>query len=140
MWSSTADLNQRGEDDLARDVIDRARQPNTRSVVEVRLVTYDVRLSEQFWRAVWPDAATVRWTEFTHGHALEFLSIMPTAGPTLRFLEANGAPAITSVDLRVTTDVDAADRLREAGFEVSGDGTRAVDVNATDADIWLEVP
>lgn len=141
LWSSTADLNQRGEDDLTRrDVIDRARRRDTHSVAELQLITNSLQVSQHFWRAVWPDATVERWTEFTDADALEFLSITPSAGPTLKFLAATTNAAITSVNLSVTTDADAAARLREAGFEVTADGTSAVDMNATEATIHLEVP
>lgn len=141
LWSSTADLNQRDEDDLTRrDVIDQARRRDTDSVAELQLITNSLQVTQHFWHAVWPAAEVERWTESTDADALEFLSITPSAGPTLKFLAATTNAAITSVNLSVTADADAAARLREGGFKVSADGTRAVDVNATDATIRLEIP
>lgn len=46
---------------------------------------------------------------------------------------------ITTVDVVAQVDLGAADRLRAAGFEVAHGGAQAVDVNATDSTIHLEV-
>lgn len=131
LWSSTADLHQQGRYEYAKQVVARARGGAAEGITELRLVTNSLDTSEQFWRAIYPAAVVER----VGGE----LRIAPPVGPALLLVEAIVAHLITTVEMVVQTDADAADRLREAGFEVAEDGTQAVDVNATDATIHLEV-
>ncbi|ANO17399.1 Uncharacterised protein [Mycobacteroides abscessus subsp. abscessus] len=105
-------------------------------ITELRLLTNSLRISERFWTAIYPSAGVERGVD---RWGKPRLWITPETGPALEFGEAIAAHLITTVDLVVQTDPGAADRLRAAGFEVAHDGAQAVDVNATDATIKLEV-
>ncbi|WP_017205601.1 hypothetical protein [Mycobacteroides abscessus] len=104
-------------------------------ITEIRLLTNSLEISEKFWAATYPDATVERGTD-RWGRA--WIRIAPEAGPAVRIAEAVEWRQITTVDMEVRVDAGAADRLREAGFEVAHDGSQAVDVNATDATIQLE--
>lgn len=104
-------------------------------ITELRLLTNSLEISEKFWTALYPDAAMERSTD---RWGKPRLRIAPEAGPAVRIAEAVDWHLITTVDLVVQVDAGAADRLREAGFEVAHDGRYAVDVNATDSTIKLE--
>ncbi|MCF8590031.1 hypothetical protein [Gordonia liuliyuniae] len=131
LWRSTADLHERGEHEYARQVVERTRAAMADGVTEMRLVTNSLAISERFWRAIYPASVVAR-----DGDTLQ---ITPPVGPALRFEEAVAAHLITTVDTAAVVDAGAAERLRAAGFEVADDGRFAVDVNATDATIRLEV-
>lgn len=62
-----------------------------------------------------------------------------TAGLTMQIEPAPTWQHITTVDMTVTCDMDAPDRLREQGFEVSSPSfpLSAVDVNGTDSTVRL---
>lgn len=104
-------------------------------ITELRLLTNSLEISEKFWVAIYPDATVERGVD-RWGRTR--LRIAPETGPAVRIAEAVEWNLITTVDLVVKTDAGAADRLREAGFEVARDGLQAVDVNATDSTIKLE--
>lgn len=131
LWASTADLHQQGRSEYAAEVVAQARGGAAEGITELRLVTNDLVISERFWRAIHPDAVV----EWVGGE----LRVTPPVGPALLFIEAVSAHLITAVDMVVHTDANAADRLREAGFEVAEDGRFAVDVNATDSTITFKV-
>jgi len=131
LWSSTADLHEQGRVEYAKLVIQRARGGAAEGITEMRLVTNSLDISERFWHVIYPDAAVER----VGGE----LWITPPAGPALLLVEALAAHLITTVDMVLAVDAGAADRLREAGFDVSSDGRYVVDVNATDSTVRMEV-
>ncbi|MFD9829065.1 hypothetical protein ACFWXB_16455 [Tsukamurella tyrosinosolvens] len=131
LWSSTADLHQQGRYEYPKQVVARARGGAAEGITDLRLVVNSLDISERFWTAIYPDAAVQQ----VGGE----LRITPPEGPALLLVEAVAAHLITTVDMELTVDAGAADRLREAGFDVSGDGHYVVDVNATDSTIRMEV-
>ncbi|NMD56557.1 MULTISPECIES: hypothetical protein [Tsukamurella] len=131
LWCSTSDLYERGEHDYAAQVVEHARAMEPEGISKLRLITNSLAISERFWRAIYPDAAVER-----DGGGLR---ITPPAGPALLFIEALAAHLITTVDMELAVDAGAADRLREAGFDVSSDGRYVVDVNATESTVRMEV-
>ncbi|MEC4615721.1 hypothetical protein [Tsukamurella tyrosinosolvens] len=131
LWSSTADLHQQGRYEYAKQVVARARGGVAEGITELRLVTNSLDISEKFWTAIYADTAVQR----VGGE----LRVTPPAGPALLLVEALAAHLITTVDMDITVDDGAADRLRVAGFDVSRDGRYAVDVNGTDATVRMEV-
>lgn len=98
-------------------------------ITEIRLVSNNGASTAAFWSAIFNTPAENlgdgRWR------------IGPAAGPTVTVTTAQAVEAITSVDLTVTVDHGAPDRLRALGFEVALDGSAAVDVNGTDATVYL---
>ncbi|MBE5513713.1 hypothetical protein [Mycobacteroides abscessus] len=98
-------------------------------ITELRLVSNSGESTARFWSAVFNTPATDegggRWR------------IEPIAGPSVSISTARVVEAITRVDLTVTCDHAAADRLRALDFEVALDGSAAVDVNGTDATVYL---
>ncbi|WP_102100774.1 hypothetical protein [Tsukamurella tyrosinosolvens] len=131
LWSSTADLHQQGRSEYAQQVVARARGGAADGITELRLVTNSLDVSERFWRAIYADAAVQR----VGGE----LRVTPATGPALLLVEALAAHLITTVDMEIVVDDDAADRLRANGFDVSRDGRYVVDVNGTDATVRMEV-
>lgn len=131
LWSSTADLHKQGRHEDAKEVVERARGDAPAGVTELRLVTNDIGISERFWTAIYADTAVER----VGGE----LRITPPNGPALQLVEALAAHLITTVDMEIAVDAAAADRLREAGFDVSRDGRYVVDVNGTDSTVRMEV-
>ncbi|MGC5024385.1 hypothetical protein ACLQ3K_06470 [Tsukamurella sp. DT100] len=131
LWSSTADLHQQGRSEYAKQVVAQARGGAAEGITELRLVTNSLDISERFWTAIYADAAVER----IGGE----LRITPQEGPALLLVEALAAHLITTVDMEIVVDDDAADRLRANGFDVSRDGRYVVDVNGTDATVRIEV-
>ncbi|RIS02731.1 hypothetical protein D2E70_16120 [Mycobacteroides abscessus] len=105
-------------------------------ITGLRLHTNSLDISEKFWRAIYPGAVVERGVD-RWGRA--WIRIAPEVGPAVRIAEAVEWHLITTVDMVVRVDAGAADRLREAGFEVAHNGAQAVDVNATDSTVYLEV-
>ncbi|MBS4102838.1 hypothetical protein [Tsukamurella paurometabola] len=131
LWSSTADLHSQGRSEYAKQVVARAAELAAEGMTQLRLVTNSLAISERFWRTIYPASVVAR-----DGGTLQ---ITPPTGPALLLVEAVSAYLITTVDMELTVDTGAADRLRAAGFDVAEDGSQAVDTNATDATIFLEV-
>ncbi|WP_435594770.1 hypothetical protein [Tsukamurella tyrosinosolvens] len=131
LWSSTADLHQQGRGEYAKQVIERARGDAAEGITELRLVTNSLDISQKFWTAIYPGAAVQR----VGGE----LRITPPAGPALLLVAAIAAHLITTVDMELAVDADAAERLRAAGFDVSCDRRYVVDVNGTDSTIRMQV-
>ncbi|WP_217161014.1 hypothetical protein [[Mycobacterium] fortunisiensis] len=98
-------------------------------ITEIRLVSNDGASTAAFWSAIFntpvENLGDGRWR------------VTPVAGPTVTVSTARVVEAITAVDLTVVCDPAAADRLRALGYEVAHDGTSAVDVNGTDATVFL---
>lgn len=98
-------------------------------ITELRLVSNSGESTARFWSAVFNRPAENlgdgRWRA------------EPVAGPIVSISTARVVEAITRVDLTVTCDRGAADRLRALDFEVALDGSAAVDVNGTDATVYL---
>ncbi|MGV7586367.1 hypothetical protein PJI74_01365 [Mycobacterium kansasii] len=98
-------------------------------ITEIRLVSNDGASTAAFWSAILntpaEDLGGGRWR------------IEPAAGPSVSISTARVVEAITRVDLTVTCDPAAPDRLRALDFEVALDGSAAVDVNGTDATVYL---
>lgn len=103
-------------------------------IAEIRLLTNSIEISERFWRAIYPTADAERGAD---RWGRQSVRITPQTGPDLLIGEAAAWNLITTVDMVVQTDAVAAQRLRDAGFEVAHDGTQAVDVNAADATVVL---
>lgn len=98
-------------------------------ITEIRLVSNDGASTAAFFGAIFNapavDLGGGRWR------------VTPVAGPTVTITTARVVEAITSADLTVTVDHGAPDRLRALDFEVALDGSAAVDVNGTDATVYL---
>lgn len=98
-------------------------------ITELRLVSNSGESTARFWSAVFGvsavDLGDGRWR------------VTSPSGFGVRIEQARVVEAITRVDLTVTCDHGAADRLRALGFEVALDGSAAVDVNGTDATVYL---
>ncbi|MGX9294432.1 hypothetical protein [Tsukamurella paurometabola] len=131
LWSSTADLHQQGRSEYAAEVVARAHGGAAEGITELRLVTNSLDISERFWRAIYPDAAVQR--------VVGELWITSPVGPALLLVEAVAAHLITTVDMEIVVDAGAAERLSEAGFDVSHDGRYVVDANGTDSTVRMEV-
>ncbi|BDD80664.1 hypothetical protein TPB0596_04270 [Tsukamurella pulmonis] len=131
LWASTEDLNEQGRYAESKQVVARAAELAAEGVTELALVTNSLDISELFWRTVYPDAVVERLA----GE----LRVTPPAGPALLLVEALAAHLITTVDMEIVVDAGAAERLSEAGFDVSRDGRHVVDVNATDSTVRMEV-
>lgn len=102
-----------------------------RVITEIRLVSNNGLTTARFWSAVF----NVPAEKLRDGQ----WRIAPETGPAVRVTTTPVWQAITRVDLTVTVDVGAPDRLRTLGFEVAHDGSQAVDVNGTDATVHLVV-
>ncbi|MCF8590033.1 hypothetical protein [Gordonia liuliyuniae] len=64
--------------------------------------------------------------------------ITPVTGPAVVVSTTRVWETISRyVDLTIAVDAGAPDRLRELGFEVAHDGSQAVDLNGTDATVFL---
>jgi len=98
-------------------------------ITEIRLVSNDGSSTAAFWSAILntpaEDLGGGRWR------------IEPAAGPSVSISTARVVEAITRGDMTVVCDHAAADRLRALDFEVALDGFAAVDVNGTDATVYL---
>lgn len=103
-------------------------------ITELVLLSNDVSITRRFWAAIFGtepvDLGDGEW-RVTH----------PSGLPAVRIRRALTWNHITTVDLTVTCDDAAADRLREQGFEVSSPGfpLSAVDGNGTDSTVKLVV-
>lgn len=99
-------------------------------ITEIRLNSNSAESTAAFWSAIFNVPAQEigggRW------------HVTPAAGPAVVVSTAQVVETISRyVDITVAVDTGAADRLRESGFEVSADGSQAVDVNGTDATVFL---
>ncbi|SKM39585.1 Uncharacterised protein [Mycobacteroides abscessus subsp. abscessus] len=98
-------------------------------ITEIFLLTNSVPITTAFWSAVFNapavDLGDGRW------------SITAVGGPTVQIAVAPTLAHVTCVDLTVSCDVGAPERLRAAGFEVAVDGMSAVDVNGCDNTVRL---
>ncbi|WP_018600937.1 VOC family protein [Mycobacterium sp. 155] len=100
-------------------------------ITEIRLVSNDGGSSAAFWSVIFnrpaEDLGGGRWR------------VTPATGPAIVITTASVAETISRyVDLTVTVDHAAADRLRELGrYEVALDGTQAVDLNGCDNTVYL---
>lgn len=99
-------------------------------ITEVRLNSNSAESTAAFWSAIFgvpaEDLGDSRWR------------ITPAAGPVVVVSTARVVETISRyVEVTVAVDAGAADRLREKGFEVSVDGSQAVDTNGTDATVFL---
>lgn len=98
-------------------------------ITEIRLCSNSAASTAAFWSAIFNTPAENlgdgRWR------------VTPSGGPFITVTTARAIEAITSVDLTVTVDNGAADRLRHAGFDVAHDGSQAVDVNGCDNTVHL---
>lgn len=99
-------------------------------ITEIKLQSNNGESTARFWSAIFnvpaADLGDGRWR------------ITPAAGPVVVVDTARVWETISRY-VEVTVDVDAGtpDRLREKGFEVSVDGSQAVDTNGTDATVFL---
>lgn len=99
-------------------------------ITELLLVSNNGESTAAFWGAVFntppTDLGGGRWR------------VTPVAGPAVTVSTARVAETISRyADMTVETDPAAPDRLRALGFEVALDGSAAVDVNGTDATVYL---
>ena len=102
-------------------------------ITEIRLNSNSAESTARFWSAIFnvpaQDLGDGRWR------------ITPPNGPAVVVNTARVWETISRyVDLTVAVDSGAADRLRALGFEVAEDGSQAVDVNGTDATVFLIQP
>ncbi|WP_100522403.1 hypothetical protein [Mycobacteroides abscessus] len=102
-------------------------------ITEVRLNSNDGESTAAFWSAIFnvpaEELGDGRWR------------ITPAVGPAVVVSTSRVWETISRyIDLTVEVDAGAADRLRQNGFEVSVDGLQAVDVNGTDATVFLVQP
>ncbi|MFV1360682.1 hypothetical protein ABFV47_27045 [Mycolicibacterium fortuitum] len=102
-------------------------------ITEVKLQSNDGASTARFWSAIFgvpaEELGDSRWR------------IAPPNGPAVVVSTARVWEAISRyADLTVEIDAGAADRLRENLFEVAEDGSQAVDVNGTDATVFLMQP
>lgn len=102
-------------------------------ITEIRLNSNSAESTARFWSAIFNVSAEElgdgRW------------SITPVTGPAIVVSTSRMWETISRyVDLTVAVDAGAPDRLRENGFEVSVDGSQAVDVNGCDNTVFLVQP
>lgn len=102
-------------------------------ITEIRLQSNNGESTARFWSAIFNVPAEAlgdgRWR------------ITPPNGPAVVVSTTRVVETISRyVDLTVAVDSGAADRLRESGFEVSKDGSQAVDVNGCDNTVFLVQP
>lgn len=99
-------------------------------IAEIRLVSNDSASTARFWGAIFnvsPEDLGEGWWR-----------IEPTVGPDIVVSTARVAETISRyVGMTAGCDDGAPDRLRALGFEVAHDGSQAVDVNGTDATVFL---
>lgn len=99
-------------------------------ITEIRLVSNNAESTAGFWSAI----LHVPATDLGGGQ----WRVAPLAGPTVTITTARVVETISRYsDMTVTCDHGAPDRLRELGFEVSHDGSQAVDVNGCDNTVHL---
>ncbi|SLH42191.1 Uncharacterised protein [Mycobacteroides abscessus subsp. massiliense] len=99
-------------------------------ITEVKLQSNNGESTARFWSAIFDvpaqDLGDRSWR------------IAPPNGPAVVVSTARVWETISRyADLTVEVDAGAADRLRENGFEVSKDGSQAVDVNGCDNTVVL---
>ncbi|NOQ58470.1 hypothetical protein [Mycolicibacterium fortuitum] len=99
-------------------------------ITEIRLNSNSAESTTCFWSAIFDvpaqDLGDGRWR------------ITPVTGPAVVVSTARVWETISRyVDLTISVDAGAADRLRERGFDVSKDGSQAVDVNGCDNTVFL---
>lgn len=99
-------------------------------ITEIRLQSNKAESTARFWSAIFDvpaqDLGDGSWR------------ITPATGPAVVVSTARVWETISRyVDLTVSVDPGAADRLRENGFDVSVDGSQAVDVNGCDNTVFL---
>ncbi|MBE5488596.1 hypothetical protein E3G71_001097 [Mycobacteroides abscessus] len=102
-------------------------------ITEIRLQSNNAESTARFWSAVFnapaQDLGDGRWR------------ITPATGPAIVVSTTQVWQTISRyVDLTVSVDAHAVDRLRALGFDVADDGSQAVDVNGTDATVFLVAP
>lgn len=102
-------------------------------ITEIRLNSNSAESTARFWSAIFnvpaQDLGDGRWR------------IAPPNGPAVVVTTTRVVETISRyVDLTVAVDSGAADRLRESRFEVSKDGSQAVDVNGCDNTVFLVQP
>ncbi|MCV7204884.1 hypothetical protein H7J71_22990 [Mycolicibacterium peregrinum] len=102
-------------------------------ITEMQLQSNDAESTTRFWSAIFnvpaQDLGDGRWR------------ITSANGPGVVVSTARVVETISRyADLTVAVDSGAADRLRESGFEVSKDGSQAVDVNGCDNTVFLVQP
>ncbi|GAB19395.1 hypothetical protein GOEFS_083_00260 [Gordonia effusa NBRC 100432] len=99
-------------------------------ITEIRLQSNDGESTARFWSAIF----NVPAEELGDGS----WRITPAGGPTVVVDTARVWETISRyVDVTVAVDSGAPDRLRALGFEVSVDGSKAVDVNGCDNTVFL---
>ncbi|SKE69436.1 Uncharacterised protein [Mycobacteroides abscessus subsp. massiliense] len=99
-------------------------------ITEIRLNSNSAESTASFWSAIFnvpaEELGDGRWR------------IIPAAGPVVVVSTTRVWETISRyVDLTVAIDAGAADRLRTLGFDVSVDGSQAVDVNGCDNTVFL---
>ncbi|QZT56209.1 hypothetical protein [Mycolicibacterium austroafricanum] len=99
-------------------------------ITEICLNSNSAEITAAFWSAIFnvpaEELGDGRWR------------ITPPNGPAVVVNTARVWETISRyVDLTVAVDSGAEDRLRENGFEVSKDGSQAVDVNGCDNTVVL---
>lgn len=102
-------------------------------ITQICLNSNSAEITAAFWSAIFGVSAEElgdsRWR------------ITPPVGPAVVVTTTRVVETISRyVDLTVAVDSGAADRLRENGFEVSTDGSQAVDVNGCDNTVFLVQP
>lgn len=99
-------------------------------ITEIRLQSNNADSTARFWSAIFG----VQAQKLGDGS----WRITPAAGPAVVVSTARVWETISRyVDVTVAVDAGAADRLRESGFDVSVDGSQAVDVNGCDNTVFL---
>ncbi|WOF19485.1 hypothetical protein IHV82_01535 [Mycobacterium avium] len=102
-------------------------------IAEIRLQSNNGESTARFWSAI----LNVPAEDLGDG----LWRIAPPNGPAVVVSTTRVVETISRyADLTVAVDSGAADRLRENGFEVSKDGSQAVDVNGTDGTVFLVQP
>lgn len=99
-------------------------------ITEIKLQSNNGESTARFWSAIFGVPAVQlsdgRWR------------ITPVTGPAIVVSTSRVWETISRyVDLIVEVDAAVVDRLRELGFEVSADGSQAVDVNGCDNTVFL---
>ncbi|RIR77083.1 hypothetical protein D2E65_16020 [Mycobacteroides abscessus] len=99
-------------------------------ITKIKLQSNNSESTARFWSAIFG----VRAVQLSAGR----WRITPAAGPVVMVATTQVVETISRyVDVTVAVDSGAPDRLRALGFEVSVDGSKAVDVNGCDNTVFL---
>ncbi|QHN16571.1 hypothetical protein [Gordonia amarae] len=102
-------------------------------ITEIKLQSNDAESTARFWSAIF----NVPAEELSH----DLWRITPPNGPAVVVNTARVWETISRyVDLTISVDSGAADRLHALGFEVAHDGSQAVDTNGCDNTVFLVQP